>query len=193
MRARSFGLVLAFLLVSGVANAATMKFQVIDADGIKVLLGEGEIAPNSDRAFRAALRKAGRGTPVILHSPGGNLAGGVRLGLAFRETGTNVGVAPGGACFSACAYALLGGVNRMVLKGGQYGVHSFATTGRSSKRKPTKNEIAEDKEVNRFLRKYARTLGVSPDLIGVAEGTRHKDMKILSKKELRKMRVITDG
>jgi len=184
------GLVLGF---SSAACADTMRFEIIEAGGGKVVLAQGEIAAHSDRGFRSAMRRAGRGTPVILNSPGGNLAGGVRLGLAFREAGVSVGVAPGGVCLSACAYALLGGVNRKVLAGGQFGVHSFATVGRAPGRKPTRREIEEDREVNRFLRLYVKSLGVNPELIGLAEATRNEDMKILSRKELRRMRVVTGG
>ncbi len=174
-----------------------MKFQKLEygcpgKSCAKVLLGEGDITYDSDRAFRTALRRAGRNTPVILHSPGGDLAGGLKLGIAFRETNSSVGVAPGGACFSACAYALFGGVNRKVLSGGQLGVHEFIEVGRDPKRKLSASERKQNKEIAELLNVYAQAMGVSPEVIRMALSTRHNQIKILSRKQLKRLRVTTD-
>ena len=158
---------------------------------VEILLGEGVIAVNSERSFRSALRRVNRDTPVLLNSPGGNLAGGLLLGIAFREAGSTVGVAPGGACYSACAYALLGGVNRKVLAGGQFGVHQFSTPGRSSGRALSAREKLENQTAETILRKYARLMGVNPELIGMADRTSHRDIRLLSPKELKRLRVVT--
>lgn len=175
-----------------------MKFQKLEfgcpgKTCTRVLLGEGEIKYDTDRAFRTALRRTGRNTPVILHSPGGDLAGGLKLGIAFREVGASVGVAPGGACFSACAYALFGGVNRKVLSGGQLGVHEFIEVGRDPKRKLSASEKKQNKEIADLLNVYAQAMGVSPEVIGLALNTKHNDIKILNKRQLKRLRITTGG
>jgi hypothetical protein len=160
------------VLAGAVAEAAPMTFKRLEFGCpkacVRVLLGEGQIVHNSARAFKTALRRAGPGTPVILHSPGGQLAGGLLLGVAFREAGINVGVAPGGACFSACAYALLGGVNRKVLSGGKVGVHEFFDIDGDPKRKLTAREKQENKEIVELLKVYTQAMGVSPELVSLA-------------------------
>ncbi len=188
--------VVACALFAPRAEAASMTFRPIEIGDCskscnKVLLGEGLITRDSYKSFQNALRRTGRGTPVLLHSPGGNLAGGLLLGIAFRESRVKVGVAPGGGCFSACAYAMLGGVNRTVYSGGKFGVHEFTELGRKANYVPTARDKAEDREIRAILRKYAQEMGVSPDLIGLATSTRHDDMRVLSSKELSKMHVVT--
>jgi hypothetical protein len=158
-----------------------------------VLLGEGHIVRDSDKAFKTALRRAGPGTAVILHSPGGLLYGGLLLGVAFREAGISVGVAPGGTCYSACAYALLGGVNRKVLSGGQVGVHEFFDREGDPNRKLTAKEKQENKEIAEILRIYAKGMGASPDLIALALATKRDNIKILSPQQLKRFHVVTGG
>jgi hypothetical protein len=186
-----FGLVLAAVS----AEAAPMKFQILDygcpEECSKVLFGDGDIAYTSDQAFRSALRKAGPKTPVILNSRGGDLAGGLNLGHAFREAGISVGVAPGGECFSACAYALFGGVNRLVLFGGTLGVHQFIEVGRDGKPSPT--EKHEIDAIVEHLTLYARAMGVSPKVIHIARTTPYESIKILSPTQLRRLRITTGG
>ena len=76
------------------------------------------------------------GWSVRLNSPGGDLAGGIRLGELIRKLklDTEIGVtepdsyghwktAPG-LCASACAFAFLGGLSRRA-SGGELGVHQF--------------------------------------------------------------------
>ncbi len=180
------------------AKADPMTFREVELGDCKkscstVLLGEGEIVMGTERAFRSAIRRAGSGTPVLLHSPGGNVAGSLLLGVAFRESGSTVGVAPGGACYSACAYALLGGVNRKVLTGAQFGVHEFITIGRKPGKKLSANDKREDAETLALLREYAKAMGVNPELISLAAKTKHGNIRVLSQKELRRMRVVTGG
>jgi hypothetical protein len=193
---RLFILAILSLALATSAEAASMKFQLLEfgcpgKQCLKALLGEGEITNDTDRVFRSALRKAGHDTPVILHSPGGDLAGGIKLGLAFRDAGSTVGVAPGGGCFSACAYALFGGVNRKVLTGGKLGVHEFIEVGRNPKRKLGAAELRRNKDIAQLLNVYTEAMGVSPEVIGMALKTRHNDIKILSRAEMKRMHITT--
>ncbi|MEM1148991.1 MAG: hypothetical protein AAGI03_00330 [Pseudomonadota bacterium] len=71
---------------------------------------------------------------VLLNSDGGDLSAGIALGRAIRASGmeTRVGIyrpmdhpLPG-SCLSACAYAFLGGTQRILAPESQLGFHRFA-------------------------------------------------------------------
>lgn len=193
MRLKSFVAALAFaVLPVAAADAAAMTFKPVDIGDCrtscrKVLLAEGEIMSDSDLAFQRASRKAGRGRTVLLNSPGGNILGSLKLGFAFREAKAAVGVVSGGGCYSSCAFALLGGVDRSVPEDAQFGVHGFA----DRRTKVPLRDLSYDKDIYGFLRAYAEEMGVSPTLIAMAEKTRNDDMRILSREELKKTRVVT--
>jgi hypothetical protein len=162
------------------------------ASCVKVLLGDGEIMLGTDKVFRAAQRSAGPGTTVLLNSPGGIVDGGLRLGRAFRETRSTVGVAPGGRCYSSCAYALLGGVSRSVYSGADYGVHQSIRVDRKPGAPPTAADKASLREVMTKLRKYTKDMGVNADLLDLVMSTSHEDIRVLDSKELTQMRVVTN-
>ncbi len=116
------------------SSAASMTFRFAEpdtADGATPgwIVADGEIAPESAKDFRDFVMGSGqRGSRsvVLLNSPGGSLLGGIALGESIRKfgLGTRVGrsipdpphsggyvtetEAPG-TCFSACAFAFLGG------------------------------------------------------------------------------------
>jgi hypothetical protein len=194
-RAISVFAVCGLLLAASAAEAAPMRFRVTEIgcpdNCAKVLLGDGEIAFTTDRAFRLARRRAGN-LPVILNSPGGDLPGGLNLGLAFREAKSSVGVAPGGACISACAYALFGGVERKVLRGGRVGIHQFIEVSRDRASSvyihPENSRI-----IVGYLVWYARKMGVSTEVIRLALATPYNKMRFLSRRQMERMRVTTGG
>lgn len=78
-------------------------------------------------------------TIIALHSPGGNLAEGLRMGALFRKHAISTFVKNGGECYSACAIAFLGGtkqyttgvgVGRYLEVGAKLGFHGFSAPGR---------------------------------------------------------------
>ena len=98
-------------------------------------------------AIRQRRRCSGSGWRVFFDSVGGDLNAGLALGRILRKGGfdTVVGdecgefggtpikqrvVLHDSGCFSACAYAFMGGSNRQVRKDNALGVHQFY--GRSS-------------------------------------------------------------
>lgn len=115
------------------------------------VLAQGVITEETPRAFRAFLSRERYQPTVYFDSPGGSLAAALELGHLIRERGldTYVGgpyesfegfsaaggektrtLARTGVCFSACAYAFLGGVAREIGEGGLYGVHRFYSGSR---------------------------------------------------------------
>jgi hypothetical protein len=193
MRLKSFLAVLAFaVLSSATAEAATMTFKPVTIGDCRTsceraLMAEGDIALDSDAAFERAFEKAGNVRTVLLNSPGGNVVGGLELGYSFRRAKLNVSVAPGGECFSACAFAMLGGVSRRVPEDARFGVHGFV----DRRAKVSARDMSYDKDIYGLLRLFAEEMGVSPSLIAMAEKTRNDDLRILSPEELKKTRVVT--
>lgn len=115
------------------------------------VLAQGVITPATPRAFRQFLASEKYQPVVYFDSPGGSLSAALELGFVIRARGldTYVGgpyeafegfagpareitrtLARRGICFSACAYAFLGGVSRELNEGGNYGVHRFYSGGR---------------------------------------------------------------
>ena len=193
MCAKSFVAVLAFAVLSiAPAEAAAMTFKPADIGDCRiscerVLMAEGDITLDSDVLFERAFEKAGNVRTVMLDSPGGNVVGGLKLGYSFRRAKLNVSVAPGGECFSACAYAMLGGVSRRVPEDARFGVHGFV----DRRSKVSARDMSYDKDIYGLLRLFAEEMGVSPSLIVMAEKTRNEDLRILSREELKKTRVVT--
>ena len=122
------------------------------------IAAEGVIEADSYRRYLEFLKDEGLlgapGVNIHLNSPGGDLLGGVRLGLAFRQQQANtvissariretyangtviVGDALPSECSSACAFAFAGGVSRFASRTtpaqeigfqsiGRLGVHQF--------------------------------------------------------------------
>lgn len=122
------------------------------------IVGEGAIGPDTHEDFMAFLSREelqdARGLRVHLNSPGGDLIGGLRLGMAFRLQQVNtavsaaevtdvydsgirlVGRSTQAECSSACVFAFAGGVNRYASENtpgsdvgfqslGRLGVHQF--------------------------------------------------------------------
>lgn len=63
---------------------------------------------------------------VVLDSPGGDLLEAMSLGRSLRFFGFTTFLHSEAKCFSACAYAFLGGEYRVALPGAQIGVHQFS-------------------------------------------------------------------
>ena len=108
------------------------------------IFATGEIDADADKRLAAliASKNIPQYSKLYLHSPGGNLAGGMALGRVIRENRLHtfigqfdpnqkfVGGKPG-SCYSACAIAFLGGEFRYWTNGSVYGVHRFFWKGRS--------------------------------------------------------------
>lgn len=122
--------------------ASGMRFsleQICESGACEILLiADGVIERDSDEKLLKTLGSLPGGITVELNSPGGDLQGGLRLGDAIRAKRLHTRVRyayPAGAktakdfrpavCYSACALAFLGGVNRSLDDRAQYGVHGL--------------------------------------------------------------------
>lgn len=159
------------------------------------ILGVGEIeAASADKL--AALNPPSRIT-VYLHSPGGNLVGGLLLGEEIRkrqlntETGGRVEsfddygiLVDSSICASSCSYAFLGGVNRNVGRPEALLFHQFASPLGISKESQTQEVIG-------LLNKHLDRMGVSRKTLDPALLNRPEQVGFLSQRELRQLNVTT--
>jgi hypothetical protein len=118
------------------ANAWGMSFEKQErcVEGLSpkcqvMILATGQIDKDTPKQFKSFGQDFPGGTWVAISSPGGNLIGGMQLGLAIRELGFNTTIGNTDFsppdCLSACAYAFAGGVSRKLTPGSRYGLHQF--------------------------------------------------------------------
>lgn len=158
-----------------------------------LLVAQGEVTDASPSEFRAFVRGA-KSPVVLLDSEGGKIVAGLQLGEAFRAARVTAIVAregPGGAtspgvCFSSCIYALIGAAQRVVAAGSQIGVHRMVAHLRGGRHYAT-SEMIE------LLRRHSRRMGVSDELVAASEAIPPETMRILTREELKRWRVLSAG
>lgn len=134
------------------------------------IYAKGEIVSDTDKVFERFLKSdIIEGNQIVLHSQGGNLGAGVRLGRLIRDAKLTTLVGepqprPGtkdlldfptaGTCASACAYAFLGGTTRRLLEGSKLGFHQFYLGARGAS--------GSAQQVSGVLVSYLVEMGVDP-------------------------------
>lgn len=204
-------LIILSLLAATAASA--MKFELHgtggNCNGCEWIGGDGTIDDSTVPNFLTALQKMGGGYPglrVVLNSPGGSLANGLKLGEAIRarKFNTEVGrtvpdnsgwkeTAPG-KCASACAFAFLGGVSRDT-KGGEIGVHQFyrdiALKDPSAKVFDAV-DLSSQQLVSAMLIEYVHRMGIDPRFVSVASNVAPTDIEWLSLEQVSTLKVAYD-
>lgn len=194
-------LVICALALLGGGNAALsaeMTFRTVSPTDCRrncqvSILAQGDISLNSYLRFVQVASRLPRGTPVLLRSPGGNMAGGMYLGAAFRSHRSVVHVPRGSICASACTLALLGGVVRRVEDGAYIGVHKYAEINPPTYRRPVAQQQAIERRVDDEFRRYVRLMGGDPRFVTLSTSVSHNSVHIMSPAELRRYRVVTGG
>lgn len=204
---------LIFVAYSPSANSEKMRFFLAGSGGncntCEWIAAEGEITAETPDYFLAYLGEELSDThrPLIyLNSEGGNLIGAIRLGMLFRALNarTSIGrtvpddhgygeeAVERGVCYSACAYAFLGGVIRMA-NGGHYGVHQFFNE--EALTKPQMKafnaiHLSEEQIISGIILQYLLEMGIDPGLLSLASGIAPwEDVRILSDDELRALKI----
>ena len=173
-----------------------MTFEIQTTDFLcpecTIINAVGVIQPSTADEFREFLNKypVPSGSLVDFDSPGGSLMAGIELGVSIRSKTlrTSVGMtasATEGSCASACAYAFLGGVERIVHPKSKFGIHKFYGDILSS----DAVELTQDVIAN--LLDYTSSMGISADLVKTASGT-SSQMTWLSAKQRSELRVTTE-
>ncbi|SHF95630.1 hypothetical protein SAMN02745157_3190 [Kaistia soli DSM 19436] len=167
----------------------------------------GQIEPGDDRKFTQFLKisKVPPRTTVYIDSSGGDVDAAIGIGRAIREhwLETTVGKCllkhdnssefifkrdyQPGRCMSAATLILIGGRIRLVLKGGQVGVHQF------SFRNPTPDAIGHSQVLSARIAGYIHEMGISPEFMALSASTRSDEITIVTEAELERLKVITGG
>ncbi len=162
---------------------------------------DGPIEPDTPTRFEKYIqdRKVPPGSYIVLNSPGGNLFAGMELGRLFRKFAfsTDVGKKePGskqrfnmisGGCYSACAFAYLGGRFRYLKAGSIYGVHRF------SFRENSKVDADIAQVTSSEIVSYIAAMGANIDLFRLSTSAAASGMKELDKKTLERLNVVNNG
>jgi len=205
-------LALAALFAAPSAYAEEMSFRLATMGSAhcadhcaRVIVAEGEIVEDSADAFVSFLRNQGRETElrgiVLLDSPGGRVVASMQLGQALRRLGMAVIVArveqEGGAlvsgrCYSACVYALMGGRRRVIPHQSRVGVHrmfNYVDGVDPTSGETLRERRYDDGGMRRALLRYSASMGVSRDLIALAERTSPDRVHLLSAAEIARWRL----
>lgn len=176
-----------------------------------VIVATGNIAGNEDEEFAWFMRHSTQGRTVgklvMIHSPGGNMAGGMRLGQLLRRTGASVIVAQGrgdsigpdggmstGLCGSACVLVLAGGVKRLVPQGSIVAVHGAAQV-QTEFHDPVSRQVeqlrVDRSAVRTMMAAYYKRMGVNGKLADLSESVPHSDVRVLTPQELTRLKLAT--
>jgi len=155
-----------------------------------MILGVGQIDRETPSQFKAIAKDFPRGSWVAISSPGGDLMGGMLLGMAIRESGFNTTIGNTDFsppdCLSACAYAFLGGISRKLPPGSRYGLHQF----RGSQKAINADQA---QKVSVALAQYLDAMGVDRRLLDYAQMTSSDKVAVLSIAQAQLLRVDTAG
>jgi hypothetical protein len=207
-------------LMISVPASAEMNFELVeisnttrcDATCLKVVSAQGEITEHSADEFLAFLEhKLGKQRLkgiVLLHSPGGNVVGAMKLGRVLRELGAAVVIARAGGsarmmgskirlapghCMSACVFVLMGGAKRIVPDPSEVGIHRMfrIEAGRDPAGGANYKRVYATDTIVEALRQYSDFMGVSPSLIDSAERVSPDTVHIVNATEMRRWRLGT--
>jgi hypothetical protein len=211
----ALGLIVPFALLSGAARAEEMNFRIIGLSGDncgakcpKVIAAQGEIGEGTPDAFLSFVREnVGGGNLhgiVLLDSPGGKVVASMELGQALRRLGMAVIVARpaadqssqamalvSGRCYSACVYALMGGKRRVIPPQSRVGIHrmfNFSTSFDFAEG-IVRERNYDDGGMRAMLARYASGMGVSPELVNLAERTSPDQLYMLSGADIARWRL----
>jgi hypothetical protein len=90
-----------------------------------------------------------------------------------------------GRCYSACAYAYLGGQFRYLTKGSRYGVHQFASTGSGSEGRA---QVA-----SAIIVEYIRSMDVDTELFSLSVSAGRGAMNEVDTQTMERLNVINNG
>ena len=190
-------MVLGAALTCLTANAWAMSFEKQErcVDGLSpkcqvMILAIGQIDKDTPKQFKSFAQDFPRGTWVAVSSPGGNLIGGMQLGLAIRELGFNTTIGNTDFsppdCLSACAYAFAGGVSRKLTPGSRYGLHQFRGADQAINAEDTQ-------KISATLAKYLDGMGVDRRLLDYAQMTTSDKVTVLTLTQAQLLKVDTAG
>src|SRR6266700_3421014 len=163
------------------------------------IVARGQIDVGAADRFQQFLdiNRVDSGSTVYLHSPGGILTEGVKIGRIIRKRGLRTSISDGGtssgACYSACAIAFVGGITRTIPPGSRYGVHRFRYSGVPDTALGAAKQVEIAQITSARLIQYFSEMGVDSELFTTSALTASNDMARPSLEQLKRWRVTTDS
>jgi hypothetical protein len=210
----ALSIALACLAATAPAWAEEMSFRRVTlaarqcgGDCPQVVAAEGEIVEETPDRFARFLRAHVEDGPLrgilLIDSPGGKVIASMELGHELRKLGMAVVVARvaaeggplvSGRCYSACVYALMGGQKRVIPRQSRVGVHRMFNYVDGVD--PDSGEVLRERRyadggMRRALARYSASMGISRDLIALAERTSPDRVHLLSAAEIARWRLGT--
>jgi hypothetical protein len=205
---------LAIVAAAAPARADDMSFRLVTlADSHcggrcpQVVAAEGEIVEETPDVFLRFLRNRASREPLrsilLIDSPGGKVVASMSLGQELRKLGMAVVVARVGAeggplvsgrCYSACVYALMGGLKRVIPRQSRVGVHrmfNYVDGVDPMSGEALRERRYADGGMRKTLSRYSVSMGVSRDLIALAERTSPDRVHLLTAAEIARWRLGT--
>ncbi len=107
-------------------KADNLNFTLIPSGRSNSILVWGEINKGDALRFSTAITAAKPINEILFYSPGGNLYEGLKIGAMIRRGGFTTRIPEGARCISACNFAFMGGVLRVIDPGATFEVHMFS-------------------------------------------------------------------
>jgi hypothetical protein len=211
-----FAISAVLLIALPCAHAEEMSFRVVRLNNCaaqcpEIVSAQGEIGDTTPDAFLSFVQEhVGQNNLhgiVLLDSPGGKVVASMELGRAIRRLGMAVIIArPGaetatrsvsmisGRCYSACVYALMGGRKRVIPPESRVGVHrmfNYSTNFDFSEGGIVQERNLDDGGMRLTLSNYARAMGVSVDLVNLAERTSPDQLYMLTGNDIARWRLAS--
>jgi hypothetical protein len=205
----------ALCFAASAAHAEEMSFRAVGVNSggcgdhcPQVIAAQGEISAETPDAFLSFVRQNARGGNlhgiVLLDSPGGKVVASMELGQVIRKLGMAVIVARpaanqsrtmalvSGRCYSACVYALMGGRKRVIPSQSSVGVHrmfNYSTNFDIAEGGFVRERNYDDGGMLQTLSRYAAMMGVSTDLVKLAERTSPDKLYVLTGADIARWRL----
>jgi hypothetical protein len=186
--------------------------------GCEYIIASGEITSTSGKEFREYLDTVApwKAPLVLIDSLGGSLFGGLELGRAFRSSGVAVYVGKviknpneaerteAGVCYSACAYAILGGIQRGIYDydthignpSSQIGFHQFYSNAPITESEINllgeRVKFSQEQIASGFISSYLAEMGVAAQLLVLASSASGNDLFVPTLKEMRELGIVKD-
>ena len=217
LRGWGVGVALACLIPSlSHADSGAMQFRVAPLqsgscgyDCPNVVVADGVIEPETPDAFVAFAQQAAHApnlrAVMLINSPAGNVVASMEVGAKLRQLGMSAVVASygydgrragatPGECVSACVYALMGAVRRVAPAQSRVALHRMSVSQGETATRGHVGSVTRrfaDPRLVQIVARYARQMGVSPDVVIQAESLAPDHIRALSPREMKRWRLAS--
>jgi hypothetical protein len=201
---------IAFFITSEAFSQTPIQFTAFPPDRLmNALMGanawriyaSGTIDDDADKRLEDVIRKNNipYSSEIYLHSNGGSLSGGMKLGKMIRKylLQSNIGqldlsskyqgIPKAGNCYSSCATAYLGGEFRFLMPNSVYGIHRFYW----DKRTDQDADIAQ--MMSAVVVEYIRSMDVNTEIFTLASRAGRDEIVTPSLEVLVHLNVVNNG